>query len=897
MTPASVPAKNGVCTGEWVNFAYFGVLSLASVQLETGETANEFAYEDHYKTLEKCQRFYETGEASIAVVTDAANNSPGAFKLVQMKRTKRNLPDIFVKVETTTGPFDTPFDIDVATINERKFIIEVGITGSTPGVRKVKATWIADSEIPLYNNIEIAEDGSVGRTTTICQEETACHLAPNCKLNVPPEENPGCNIVPGYLPQASITASRNNFTMYFSEIPSAEMDSEYEAALGDMWGGLCFFYYENSVEQWPTSYGDPGGGDPRDNYWIMITGPRYDALGRPCDPVGPTATDGTGGVWAPGQNWSSWNAESAANTNRSFRGRSGWGLPGAGSHTSTDIQDTRTFADYTLTNLDFEAKTGEVLTPTSFNNTYSDYWDWAQRGCTGPVQVYGECPGAKRIDPFLEESKDYIYHQLSGTSGENIVVTYRSMVNNLISLARYVQSAPVQDVPLAGLPTGYYGFPNIHLWGMPIVRDAANNPIGVFYNTLTPDQRQALKDYSYNRYEPILLASDYLQPSFYNLYTQGFLGDGTAGNTNNNNPAGAYYSPFFKQSPWGWAAQTQQNWEDNNRDKLEISKRAGKPIYPAISILMWSAGESIEMGSEYPGWHFTTMCNPTCTGSGVAATSPSGVVGNCYEGWRCWDKVMPIQDFIDTQIKPIVEMGGDGAVYWWSPSYWQTLSAARTQEMGDWWTPHTDINPNITQYDISAFPSEITGPDGSRWKRDDVTVTEISRVARWYWVIDTYPLEMRKEIARLELESNATLAAWIASYPVLPTQETISSVYGGRYFFSSRQQYYNFRHANRQFFIQHLLDGANPADIGDARLGSRAGTTPGFGWYNPALQRFLKIAWSKYQLHFAQAAKQYVETNTNAAEWDVVPAFGDQSAFDAALALVASGGFMGLDSL
>jgi len=895
MTPPIVAAKLAACTGAWVDFAYFGVLSLASVQLEEGENANKFAYEDHYKTLEKCQRFYETGESNIAVVTDAANNSPGAFKLVQMKRTKRNRPDIFVKVESTTGPFDTPFDIGAASIDERKFVIEVGVTGSTPGIRKLKATWIADSEIPLYNNIQIADDGTVGRTTTICDEETACHLAANCKLNLPAEENPGCDIVSGYLPRAMMTAPRSNFTMYFSEIPSAEMDAEYETALGDMWGGLCFYYYENSVEQWPYSLGEPGGSDPRNNYWIMITGPRYDSLGRPCDPVGPTASDGTGGVWSPiGQYWSAWDEWSRHNTNRSFRGRSGWGLPSGEWH-NTDIQDARTFADYAITNLDFEAKTGEVLYPSYFSNTYSNYWDWTQRGCAGPVQVNGACAGSVRIDPMLEESKDYIYHQLSGTSGENIVVTYRTMVDNLVALARYVQSAPTTDIPLAGKPTGYYGWPYVDLWGQPIVRDAANNPVGVGYNTLTPEQRSALKDYAYKRFEPILLASDYLQPSFYNLYTQAFLGDGTAGSINNNNPAGAYYSPFFKQSPWGGAAQTQQNWEDNNRDKIEIAKRAGKPIYPAISTMMWSAGQTIEMGAEYHGWHFTTMCNPSCTGSGVAATSPSGVVGNCYEGWRCWDKVMPIQDFIDTQIKPIIEMGGDGAVYWWSPSYWQVQSAARTQEMGDWWTVYTDTNPNLTQYSIADFPAEITGPDGSRWKRDDVA--DISRVARWYWVIDTYPYEMRQEIARLGLESNPTIAAWIASYPALPAGQTFSVAFDGRIFFSSRQQYFNVRYANRQFFIEYLLDGADPSNPSDPRLGAKAGVTPGLGWYNPALHRFLKIAWSKYQLHFATAAKQYVQTNTYAADWDVVTAFGGQVDFDNALALVESGGFSGLGSL
>lgn len=871
------------CIGTWETFTYRGTVSLANVQLEEGELGNPYAYEDSYKTLEKCQRFYETGEATLTVVTDGNNFSPGAFKMVQMKRTKRNRPDIFITVSETSGAFDTPFDIQAGTVDERKFVIELGVTGSTPGFRKVKAAWIADSELPLYNNIQIAEDGSVGRTTQICGDETACHLAQTCKIVS--DTDVGCGIVSGYLPRAELVTPRNTFSMFFSEIPSAEMDADYETDLGSMWGGLCFFWYENSVEQWPYAFGEPGGGDPRNNYWIMITGPRFDSLGRPCDPAGPTASDGTGGVWAPGQNWSTWDEASRLTTNRSFRGRSGWGLP-SGPGLNTNIQDARTFADYTISNLDFEAKTGEVLLPSYFSTSYSNYWDWEQRGCTGPVQVNGACPGSVRIDPFLEESKDYIYHQLSGTSGENIVVTYRSMVDNLVALARYVQNAPTTDVPLAGKPTGYYGFPYVDLWGQPIVRDASNSPVSVGYETLTPEQRQALKDYSYNRFEPILLASDYLQPSLYNLYTKAFLGTGTPGNINNNNPSGAYYSPFFKQSPWGGAAQTQQNWENNNRDKLEVAKRAGKPVYPAISTMLWSAGQTIEQGAEYHGWHYTTMCNPNCTGSGIAATSPSQVVGNCYENWRCWDKILPIQDFIDTQIKPIIDMGADGAVYWWSPSYWQTQSAARTREMGDWWTVFTDTNPNITQYDISAFPVSITGPDGRRWLKSDAQ--PISEVARWYHIIDTYPLEMRREIERLGLSGNATLSSWINSFPTLPAGQSHSQAFNGKIFLSSMQQYYNNRHAIREFFKTYMLDGADPANPSDTRLGSMAGSIAGRGWYAPALHRFIKIAWSKYQLHYANAAKQYVETNTYAADWDTVAAFGGQVAFDTILSEIAS---------
>ena len=120
-----IPANLAPCLGAWEEFSYTGVVSLTSVQLEEAEEASPFVYEDYSKTLEKCQRFYETGTATLAVVTDGTDMSPAAFKTVQMKRTKRNRPDIFVKVESTTGPLN--LDADNGQIN---LLDNVNITGN-----------------------------------------------------------------------------------------------------------------------------------------------------------------------------------------------------------------------------------------------------------------------------------------------------------------------------------------------------------------------------------------------------------------------------------------------------------------------------------------------------------------------------------------------------------------------------------------------------------------------------------------------------------------------------------------------------------------------------------------------------------------------------------------------
>jgi hypothetical protein len=674
------------------------------------------------------------------------------------------------------------------------------------------------------------------------------------------------------------------FTLFYGEIPSKELDWQYEQVLGSMYGGMCYFLYENNVEQWPYAFGEPGGGDPRNNYWIMVTGPRFDALGRPCDPYGPDSEDGTGAVWSASTTdlaWSVYSEESRLRCNRSVRGRWGWGLQG----TDSNFSDARDIDEYAITNLDFEFKTGEVLYPQSIFNYWSNYTDWEQRGCPNR----DNCPEAVRIDPLLEESKDYIYHQLSGTSGENIQVTYRTMVDNLVALANYMRTAPEADMGFAGKPTGYYGFPTVDLWGAPLLRDSDGNTIGNYYIDLDADLRDDLKTYSLDRVQSIIDASDYIQPTLYTLYNSAVIGTGVNGNVNNNNPQGPYYSPYFKQTPWGGAQQVYQSWSECLKDRLEISARTGKPVYAAVSPMLWGAGNAIERGSEYRGWFFTTMCNPDCQGQGAGneATSPSGVVGDCYENWRCWDKVLSVRDFIDLQIQPIIDAGikEPGAVMWWSTVYPQTLSASRTVEQGAWWTAVSATNPNITQYLITDFPTSITGPDGTRWGYDDTS--EDQKVARWYSVIDRYPLAMRQEIARLGLESRPTLAAWIASHPLTPTTgDALTWPYrhtDGRSYASERQALYNEINLWRKLYRVALLDNADPSDPNDPRLGMMAGTGTGQGWYAPALHRFIKFAWSAYQLHYSNAVKVWVETGTYLPEWNVVTALGGQEAYDGIL--------------
>lgn len=874
-----VPANLAPCLGAWEEFSYTGVVSLTSVQLEEAEEASPFVYEDYSKTLEKCQRFYETGTATLAVVTDGTDMSPAAFKTVQMKRTKRNKSDIFITVEEALGGIDVT-SATVEYSDARKFTTQVSTVGNVSGLHKLKLRWIADSELPLYNNLQINEQGNIGRTTVVCESETACTLAETCKVNV---ESPTPACVPGYFPQRALV-QQNPFKVFISEIPSSEVDSDFATELGNSWGGLCHYFYENSVETWPNV------SDDKSRYYMLVTGPRLDTTGAVVDndPNCPIASDGTGKVWSPGA------AYSGATANKSFRGRWGWGIP-----TASNLQDARTVSDFAITNLDFETKTFEALAPNYFNYGWANFYDWEFRGCSGPPQIAGPCPGAIRQDPMLSESVNYIYARLTGPTGQTIDVTYNSVVENSQQMVRFCQTAPASDFGFTGKPVGWYGLPFIDNWSRPLIRDANNNPISLGYENLTDEQRQQLIDYYYNRWLPLFGnetgKADYTQPSLYNLYSDAVLGNGIEGNVNNNNPSAPYYSPYFKKTPWAGASSIQTAWQRNNYDKVKLSKMYPVPSYPAIGPLFYGAGHIISWGSEYVGWHFTTMCNPSCRGTTSSTTSPSGVTGttpgSCYEGgWRCWDGYMSIENFCHTQLDPVLQNNADGVVFWWAPTFSTQLAVATASETispawpgpsgggGAWWNSTSDTNPDLTQWNIDNFPAEITGTNTDvngvliRLKRNDPNVPEISRIARWWNIIDNHPTEMKAEIDRLGL-SNASITGWLNSFATNPNT-------GQKWLVPGRQQMFNTRYGQREFIKSYMLDGADPAAGG---MASPTGRLAGVGWYSPSLHRFIKVAWSKFALHYAKATKQYAETRTYADEWNEVTAFGGQVAFDAIL--------------
>ena len=621
-------------------------MSLASVQLEEGNEAHEFAYEDYSKTLEKCQRFYEEGTATLTVLTQGEAYSPGAFKTVPMKRTKRNSPNIFITVDESTGNFTIPYDIGVHKTDARKFTVGVGVVGSASGMQRVKIKWKADSELPLYNNIE-------ERTTEICSNETACHLASTCKINT---TEPRCgpeNVYP------LVDTTDEPFKVFVAEIPDSTLDMNFSQELEETYGGLVHMFNETDIENWN---GTPDQGSDNGKYWMLLHG------------------DGTS---------QSTPEICCSPDNKSVEGRYEIGLYGSANDPTSNhplLADQRDWIEYSHISFVVETKHPSIIVP-----TFGDMSDTDING----NGIF---------------NRNYIWHTMTGPQGESLEITYNTAVSNLNDLASLFRSTSV-DADLRATPRSYYGYPRLDLYSRPLFMGTGNDSGllggGVLYNTLNPEQQIRLQTFYFERYAPIVSKQEYVAPVVHNMYSSASAGDGEVGNVNNNDPSSPKYSPYFKFTPWTGFVETSNAETEHRPDLISMSKRYGKPVYAYVSPTYSTSGEFIQWGNETSGNHYTTMCNPSCN----PQEEISGVTGPCYEGWRCWDKQMSMVDFITTQIKPLIDNGADGVVMGWTPL--QTLLLA-THDYGN---GLGESNPNITQYSIDEFPSSITGPDGREWLR------------------------------------------------------------------------------------------------------------------------------------------------------------------------------------
>ena len=724
---------------------YLGVLSLASVQLEEGSKAHEFAYEDYSKSLEKCQRFYEEGTATLTVLTQVGAYFPGAFKTVPMKRTKRNSPNIFITVDESTGNFTLPYDIDVHKTDARKFTVGVGVVGS--GMQRVKIKWKADSELPLYNNAE-------GCTTTICSEETACHLAETCK--------PRC------VGSVMVDTTDEPFKVFVAEIPDSTLDVNFADELAENYGGLVHMFNENDIENWN---GTPDQGSDNGKYWILLQNNPTETC---CSPE-----------------------------NKSVEGRYEIGLYGSAFDPTSNhplLADQRDWIEYTHISFVAEEKHPSIIVP-----TYSDMTDTDING----NGIF---------------NRNYIWHTMTGPQGESMEITYNTAVSNLNDLASLFRSTTV-DANLRNTPRSYYGYPRLDLYSRPLITNESGEFVSVLYSSLTSEQRIQLQTFYFERYAPIVSKQEYVAPSVHNMYSSASAGDGVLGNVNDNDPDSPKYSPYFKLTPWLGFVEISNAETEHRTALISMSKRYGKPVYAYVSPTYSTSGEFIQWGNETSGNHYTTMCNPLCNADEAEAIS--GVVGNCYEGWRCWDKQMSMVDFINTQIKPIIDNGADGVVMGWTPL--QTLLLA-THDYGN---ELGESNPNLTQYSIDDFPSSITGPDGREWLRS------WNANSAWWWsIIDNYPAEVIAKASQLGMDLPSNYLTHIPS----------------------SQNFYNARYNTRLYVIQNLLGGTSPTDDD--------GYLDGCGWNRQGVKLLLKRNISLMMLHYTKAIKTYAETGVISSDWD-----------------------------
>lgn len=127
---------------------YPGLVRIANVQLEFGDTATDFEYRHPAEELALCQRYYETGSSVIPKAANMVVTNILRANSIPFKVTKRRVPDMTIGTLTPSGHDGTPGGINATYQTTDEFCVQWNWTGGTAG-RAVSAqfTWIADAEI------------------------------------------------------------------------------------------------------------------------------------------------------------------------------------------------------------------------------------------------------------------------------------------------------------------------------------------------------------------------------------------------------------------------------------------------------------------------------------------------------------------------------------------------------------------------------------------------------------------------------------------------------------------------------------------------------------------------------------------------------------------------------
>ena len=125
-----------------------GLVNIANVQLEFGDTATDFEYRHPGEELALCRRYYEAGSASspkIASIITANMSRTGA---VHYKVAKRRVPNISIGVLTAIGHDGTPGAFYTTYSSTDEFCAEWTWTSGTAGrAFSAQFDWAADAEL------------------------------------------------------------------------------------------------------------------------------------------------------------------------------------------------------------------------------------------------------------------------------------------------------------------------------------------------------------------------------------------------------------------------------------------------------------------------------------------------------------------------------------------------------------------------------------------------------------------------------------------------------------------------------------------------------------------------------------------------------------------------------
>lgn len=125
-----------------------GLVNIANVQLEFGDTATDFEYRHPAEELMLCQRYYEVGTATIPWTANQLTATIARSQAIPYKVTKRVTPTLSIGALTVDGHDGTPGTFNSMYTTADEFCAHWNWSGGTPGrAFSAQFSWSADAEL------------------------------------------------------------------------------------------------------------------------------------------------------------------------------------------------------------------------------------------------------------------------------------------------------------------------------------------------------------------------------------------------------------------------------------------------------------------------------------------------------------------------------------------------------------------------------------------------------------------------------------------------------------------------------------------------------------------------------------------------------------------------------